>query len=63
MRGDDQHQDAMWSYISPERRVPQDHPLRPIREMANEALKRLSAAVRQALRFLGALVDCAREAV
>jgi transposase len=42
MRGDDQHQDAMWSYISPERRVPQDHPLRPIREMVNVVLKDMS---------------------
>jgi transposase len=42
MRGDDQQQDAMWSYISPERRVPQDHPLRPIREMVNVVLKDMS---------------------
>lgn len=42
MRGDDQRQDAMFSYISPERRVPEDHPLRPIREMVNEVLKELS---------------------
>jgi len=42
MRGDDQQQDAMWSYISPERRVPEDHPLRPIREMVNVVLKDMS---------------------
>jgi len=42
MRGVDQQQDAMWSYISPERRVPQDHPLRPIREMVNVVLKDMS---------------------
>jgi len=29
MRGDDIHQDGMFSYLSPEARVPQDHPLRP----------------------------------
>jgi transposase len=42
MRGDDQQQEAMWSYISPERRVPADHPLRPIREMVNLVLKDMS---------------------
>ena len=42
MRGDDQQQDAMWSYISPERRVPEDHLLRPIREMVNLVLKDMS---------------------
>ena len=44
MRGNDKHQDAMFSYISPERRVPQDHPLRPIREMVNDVLKDMSAS-------------------
>jgi len=33
MRGDDLQQDAMFSYVSPERRVPADHPLRPIRRV------------------------------
>ena len=42
MRGDDLQQDAMFSYISPERRVPADHPLRPIRRMVDEVLKSLS---------------------
>ena len=42
MRGDDLQQDAMFSYISPERRVPADHPLRPIRRMVDEVLKGLS---------------------
>ena len=32
----------MFSYISPEQRVPADHPLRPIRQMTDEALGRLS---------------------
>lgn len=43
MRGDDLQQDAMFSYISPERRVPADHPLRPLRRMADEILKNLSS--------------------
>ena len=42
MRGDDLHQDGMFSYISPERRVPQDHPLRPIRKMVDQILVELS---------------------
>ena len=42
MRGDDIHQDAMFSYLSPEARVPRDHPLRPIRNMVNQALAELS---------------------
>ena len=32
MRGDDVQQEAIFSYLSPEARVPQDHPLRPIRK-------------------------------
>jgi len=42
MRGDDVQQQAMFSYLSPEARVPQDHPLRPIRKMVNQALAELS---------------------
>ena len=42
MRGDDQQQSGMFSYISAEKRVPMDHPLRPIREMVDRGLKDLS---------------------
>ena len=42
MRGDDVQQEAMFSYLSPEARVPQDHPLRPLRQMVNQALAELS---------------------
>jgi transposase len=42
MRGDDRQQAKMFSYLSPEERVPQDHPLRAIREMVDRALTRLS---------------------
>ena len=38
MRGADDHQDGMFSYLSPAARVPQDHPLRPIKKMVNQAL-------------------------
>ena len=42
MRGDDNLQDGIFSYISPEKRVPADHPLRPIRKMVDEILKEMS---------------------
>jgi transposase len=42
MRGDDRQQADMYSYISPEERVRANHPLRPIRAMADEALKNMS---------------------
>ena len=41
MRGDDDQQLGVFSYVSPEQRVPQEHPLRPIRAMADEALRHL----------------------
>jgi transposase len=42
MRGREKKQEGFFSYISPEQRVPQDHPLRPIRKMVHEALTELS---------------------
>ena len=42
MRGTDLEQSAMFSYVSPEKRVPGDHPIRAIRRMADEALAGLS---------------------
>ena len=42
MRGVDWKQEAMFSYVSPEQRVPPDHPLRPIREMVDQALQEMS---------------------
>lgn len=42
MRGTDQQQSHVFSYISPEQRVRKDHPLRPIRLMVDEILKQLS---------------------
>lgn len=38
MRGADSKQEGMFSYISPEARVPAKHPLRPIRAMISEVL-------------------------
>jgi transposase len=42
MRGTDQQQSHVFSYISPEQRVRSDHPLRPIRAMVDKILKELS---------------------
>jgi transposase len=42
MRGDDHQQADMYSYLSPEQRVRENHPLRKIRAMADEALKNMS---------------------
>ena len=41
MRGNDDHQLDVFSYVSPEQRVPPDHPLRPVRAMTDEALQQL----------------------
>ncbi len=41
MRGKDEQQLDVFSYVSPEQRVPQDHPLRVLRAMTDEALQQL----------------------
>src|SRR6267142_5592901 len=43
MRGDDQHTGHLFSYLSPDERIPADHPLRPIRQMTDAVLARLSS--------------------
>jgi transposase len=42
MRGDDQQQNHIFSYLSPEKRVRKDHPLRAIRAMVDKVLSQLS---------------------
>jgi transposase len=42
MRGTDKRSGELFSYVDLEKRVRQDHPLRPIREMASAALANLS---------------------
>jgi transposase len=44
MRGEDRQTDQLFSYVSPASLVPPDHPLRPIRQLVNAALDRLSPA-------------------
>src|ERR1700732_4206375 len=43
MRGKDEQQLDAFSYVSPEQRVPQDHPLRSLRAMTDEALRDLQS--------------------
>ncbi|MCA1680991.1 MAG: IS5 family transposase [Actinobacteria bacterium] len=43
MRGPDDQTKDMFSYLSPEERVRPDHPLRPIRQMTDQVLRKLSA--------------------
>src|SRR5450432_1399621 len=42
MRGADHEQSGMFSYLSPERHVREDHPLRPIRQQVDAVLAKLS---------------------
>ena len=42
MRGEDAGQVAVFSYVSPEQRVPKDHPLRPLLRIVNDVLGRMS---------------------
>jgi transposase len=44
MRGTDERSGSLFSYVDLEARVPKDHPLRAIREIANGALSELSVA-------------------
>ena len=41
MRGQDDQQLGVFSYVSPEQRIPHDHPIRQLRVMADEALREL----------------------
>ncbi|MGA7522043.1 MAG: IS5 family transposase [Acidobacteriaceae bacterium] len=43
MRGADQQQSGMFSYLSPEQRVRRDHPLRAVRAMTDGILREMSA--------------------
>jgi transposase len=42
MRGDDRQPDAMFSYVSMEDRIPQDHPLRTMRTLVDAVLRQIS---------------------
>src|SRR6059036_4077531 len=53
MRGDDQHTGHLFSYLSPEDRIPADHPLRPIRQMTDAVFGRLSPRFDQLYSTMG----------
>jgi transposase len=57
MRGADIQQDTLFSTVNPEERVPADHPLRPIREMVNRALRALDGD------FTGLYPDMGRDSI
>src|SRR5712692_4325543 len=42
MRGEAEEPEAIFSYITPSQRVPQDHPLRGVRKVVDAALERMS---------------------
>jgi transposase len=42
MRADDQHQGQVFSYVSAEERVPQDHPLRAVRRGVDQILREMT---------------------
>jgi transposase len=42
MRGEDSKQEAMFSYLSPEKRVPVEHPLRRVRALVDTVLEEMS---------------------
>ena len=53
MRGFEQSSDALFVYLSQESFVPKDHPLRPIRQMVDKALEKLSPVFGQMYSHTG----------
>lgn len=53
MRGKDVQQSHLFSYVAPEQRVPQDHPLRLVRILLDQALTDLSGEFSQLYSDLG----------
>ena len=47
MRGQDTQQAGLFSYLSPEERVPAMHPLRPIRQFVDTALSAVSPQLQE----------------
>src|SRR5438309_10753038 len=53
MRGTETKQATMLSLLSPEQRVPRDHPLRRIKQLADAALQQLSPVFDQMYSAMG----------
>jgi len=53
MRGDEQRQTAMYSYVTMAQRIPFDHPARQIRAMVDRALERMDGELEQLYSHTG----------
>ncbi len=53
MRGGDEKQSAMYSYVTLSQRIPADHPARAIRAMVDRALERMDAELEQLYSHTG----------
>ncbi len=53
MRGEDSMQEGLFSYVSPESRIPRTHPLRPIRAMMDSALSGMDSMFRAVYSDVG----------
>jgi transposase len=53
MRGEDEKQSAMYSYVTLAQRIPSDHPARAIRAMVDRALERMDAELEQLYSHTG----------
>ena len=62
MRGTDERSGSLFSYVDLEARVPKDHPLRAIREIANGALSGPECGLCGDVRAAGSALDPAGEA-
>ena|ERR1700730_6539015 len=63
LRGNDDKQLDVFSYINSEQRVPQDHPLRSLRAMTDEALQQLAPRFNHLYAKTGRPSICAGEVV
>jgi hypothetical protein len=57
LHGEDPKREGVFSYASPEKQVPADHPLRAVREMVDGMLKEMSP------RFAGLYAEVGRSAI
>ena len=53
MRGSQKQLDSLFSYVPLEKRIPKSHPLRPIRKMVDEALKKMSNKFSELYSYTG----------
>ena len=60
MRGHDDQGAHLFSYVSPEQRVPADHPLRGIRQMTDRVLATLSRKFTRMYSDIGLSVSAGR---